>query len=87
MFDMYTVKNNNFFDFGVNAGDNQLEMFLDGSSPLINLSTPIQFYGSPQRTLYVSQQWCVHLSNYQWAVQHVKYTFLTGSDKFQMITS
>ena len=40
---MYTVNNTNFFDFGVNVGDTELEMVLDGSSPPINLSTPIQF--------------------------------------------
>ena len=52
---MYTVNYTNFFDFGVDVGDAQLEIFLDGSSPSINLSTPIQFFGRSQHTLFVSQ--------------------------------
>ena len=54
---VYTVNNTNFFDFGVDTGDTQLERIDDGSSAPINLdiSTPIQFFGTTQRTLYVSQ--------------------------------
>ena len=49
---MYTVNNTNFFDYGVNAGDTWfrvgygLRVFL--------LSTPIQFFGTPQSELIVS---------------------------------
>jgi len=63
MFDVYTVNNTNLFDFGVNAGDTHLEMVLYGNSPPIDLSTPIQFFGRSQQTLYVSQLWCVHYSS------------------------
>ena len=52
---MHTVNYTNFFDFGVDVGDDQLQRFLDGSSPAINLSTPIQFFGRTQHTLFVSQ--------------------------------
>ena len=52
---MYTVNNNDLFDFGVNVGDAQLEMVLDESSPRIILSTPIQFFETTQETLFVSQ--------------------------------
>ena len=66
---MYTANNTNFLDFGVDAGDAQLEWcldgsgsgdaqlerYLDGSSPPIILSTPIQFFGTTQDTLFVSQ--------------------------------
>ena len=63
MFDVYTVNNTNLFDFGVNAGDTQLEMVIYGSSPPIDLSTPIQFFGRTQHTIFVSQLWCVHYSS------------------------
>ena len=43
----------NFLAFGVNVGDAQ--SLLDGSSPPIILSTPIQFFGTTQDTLFVSQ--------------------------------
>ena len=52
---VYTVNYTDFFDFGVCMGDAQLERLLDGSSPPINLSTPIQFFGRTQHTLFVSQ--------------------------------
>ena len=52
---VFTVNYTNFFDFGVDVGDTQLERLLDGSSPSINLSTPIQFFGRTQHTLFVSQ--------------------------------
>ena len=51
---MYTVNNNNLFDFGVNASDAQLESIDDGSSPPISLSIPIRFFERSQSTLYVS---------------------------------
>ena len=52
---MYTVNYTNFFDFGVDMGDDQLNRIDDGSSPPINLSTPIQFFGRTQHNLFVSQ--------------------------------
>ena len=52
---MYTVDYTNFFDFGVSSGDTQLERTDDGSSHPMNLSTPIQFFGTTQDTLLVSQ--------------------------------
>ena len=62
---MCTVNYTNFFDFGVDVGDVQLHPYDDGSSqygwiddgssPPINLSTPIQFFGRTQQTLFVSQ--------------------------------
>ena len=61
---MYTVNYTNLFDFGVAVGDtqfnwndfgnSQLDWIDDGSSPPINLSTPIQFFGRSQHTLFVS---------------------------------
>ena len=63
MFDLYTVNNTDLFDFGVNAGDTQLEMILNGNSPPINLSAPIQFFGRTQHTIFVSRLWCVHYSS------------------------
>ena len=56
---MYTVESAKLFDFGVNVGDAQLERNLDGSSLPISLSTPIRFYETTQRILYVSQ--LIHL--------------------------
>ena len=52
---MYTVNNTNFFDFGVIVGDAQLEQSDNGGSSPIYLSTPIQFFGTTQDTLFVSQ--------------------------------
>ena len=50
-----TVNYTNFFDFGVDVGDTQMNRIDDGSSPPINLSPPIQFFGIAQHTLFVSQ--------------------------------
>ena len=47
---MYTVNNTNFFDFGVDAGDAQLDVW----DKFIRLSTPIQFFETPQSELFVS---------------------------------
>ena len=52
---VYTVNYTNFFDFGVDVGDTQFNRIDDGSSPPINLSPPIQFFGIAQHTLFVSQ--------------------------------
>ena len=49
---IYTV---DFYDFGVSAGDAQLQRRLDGSSPRILLSVPFRFFGTPESILYVSQ--------------------------------
>ena len=51
----YTVSNTNFYDFGVSAGDAQLQRVADGSSPRILLSAPFRFFGTPESILYVSQ--------------------------------
>ena len=49
---MYTVNNTNFFDYGVDAGDAQLDVRAE-RRPFL-LSTPIQFFGTPQSRLFVS---------------------------------
>ena len=49
---MYTVNNTNFFDYGVDAGDAQLDVRAERR--LFLLSTPIQFFGTPQSRLFVS---------------------------------
>ena len=48
---MYTVNYTNFFEFGVDAGDAQLERFVAS----LNLSIPIRFFERPERFLSVSQ--------------------------------
>ena len=48
---MYTVNYTNFFDFGVDAGDAQLE----GNFYSLNLSIPIRFFERPECFLSVSQ--------------------------------
>ena len=48
---MYTVNYTNFFDFGVDAGDAQLE----GNFYSLDLPIPIRFFERPQRFLTVSQ--------------------------------
>ena len=58
---VYTVNHPNFFDFGVTVGDAQMYGFYFGKSPPTNLSTPIQFYGTAQHTLFVSQLHIHHL--------------------------
>ena len=50
---MYTVNNSNFFDYGVNTGDAQLDVRTENRRQLL-LSTPIQFFGTPQSKLFVS---------------------------------
>ena len=49
---MYTVNNTKFFDYGVDAGDAQLDVRV--GFRLFLLSMPIQFYETPQRELFVS---------------------------------
>ena len=48
---MYTVNYTNFFDFGVDAGDAQLEGFFAS----LNLSTTIRFFERQEYSLSVSQ--------------------------------
>ena len=58
---MYTVNktvDENFYPFGVSAGDVQLPRVDDGSSPALLLSTPFQFFETSESTLYVSQPAC-----------------------------
>ena len=52
----HTVNTNDFYSFGVSAGDTQLPQQDDSSSDPINLPVPIPFFGSLERTLYVSPQ-------------------------------
>ena len=63
-FTLYTVNNTNFYPFGVDVGDAQLQTALDGSSPTIFLSTPFRFFETPESILYVSQLYilflCIH---------------------------
>ena len=59
---MFTVNYTNFFDFGVDVGDAQMERVGFGSSLPINLSTPIQFLGRTQHTLFVSQLYKLSLT-------------------------
>ena len=48
---MYTVNYTNFFDFGVDAGDDRLQGFI---APF-GLLLPIRFFKRPQHFLIVSQ--------------------------------
>ena len=48
---MYTVNYTNFFDFGVDAGDAQLEGFY----ALLGLPVPIRFFERQEYILSVSQ--------------------------------
>ena len=50
----HTVNMSAFYSFGVSAGDTQLPQEDDSSSAPINLTIPIPFFGSLERTLYVS---------------------------------
>ena len=54
-----TVDYSNFFDFGVDRGDTQLNRIDDGSSPPFSLPIPIQFFERSQSTIYVSW-FCIH---------------------------
>ena len=48
---MYTVNYTNFFDFGVDAGDDQLERLVAS----LDLPIAIRFFERPQNFLSVSQ--------------------------------
>ena len=52
----HTVNTSAFYSFGVSAGDTQFQQLDGASSGPINLPVPIPFFGSPERTLYVSPQ-------------------------------
>ena len=52
---LYTVNNTKFYPFGVDVGDAQMQIAVDGSSPPIYLSTPFRFFETPESILYVSQ--------------------------------
>ena len=56
---MNTVNYANFFKFGVDAGDAELNGYF---SPPITLSTPIQLFGRTAQTLFVSQLCILSLS-------------------------
>ena len=49
---MYTVNNTNFFDYGVDTDDAQLDVRVGFT--LFPLSTPVRFFGTPQSRLFVS---------------------------------
>ena len=51
----HTVNTSAFYSFGVSAGDTRFRQLDDASSGPINLTVPIPFFGSLERTLYVSQ--------------------------------
>ena len=51
----HTVNTSAFYSFGVSAGDTRFQQLDDASSGPINLTVPIPFFGSLERTLYVSQ--------------------------------
>ena len=55
---MNTVNYDNFFEFGVDTGDAQL----NGYRSPITLSTPIQLFGRNEQTLSVSQLCILSLS-------------------------
>ena len=55
---MYTGNNTvdeNFYPFGVSAGDVQVPVALDGSSPPISLLIPVRFFETSENILFVSQ--------------------------------
>ena len=52
----HTVNTSAFYSFGISTGDTQLPQTDDASSAPINLTVPIPFFGSLERTLYVSPQ-------------------------------
>ena len=56
---MNTVSYDNFFEFGVDADDAELNEWI---SPPITLSTPIQLFGRTVQTLFVSQLCILSLS-------------------------
>ena len=56
---MNTVNYDNFFEFGVDADDAELNGYI---SPAITLSTPIQLFGRTWQTLFVSQLCILSLS-------------------------
>ena len=43
-----------FFNFGSSYGDTSLAGIDDGSTPAISLTTPIVFFGTVERSIYVS---------------------------------
>ena len=56
---MYTVNYDNFFEFGVDTGDAELNGDI---SPPITLPTPIQLFGRTDQTFSVSQLYILSLS-------------------------
>ena len=56
---MNTVNYANFFEFGDDTGDAELNEWI---SPIITLSTPIQLLGRTWQTLFVSQLCTLSLS-------------------------
>ena len=50
----HTVNSSAFYSFGVSVGDTRFQQLDDASSGPINLTVPIPFFGSLERTLYVS---------------------------------
>ena len=56
---MNTVNYDNFFEFGVDADDAELNGYI---SPAITLSTPIQLFGRTFQTIFVSKLCILSLS-------------------------
>ena len=81
---MYTVNITNFFDFGVDAGDAQLDVWVENRRQLL-LSTPIQFFGTLQSELFVSHLCTLSLHAGAWLL-HIFWThFLVLSHFCHMI--
>ena len=56
------LSDENLFPFGLSEGDLTVPRFRDGSSPRIDLCTPIPFFGTTEVALYVSS---LHLFMYK----------------------
>ena len=60
---MNTVNYDNFFEFGVDTGDAELNEY--GWTSTITLSTPIQLFRRTEQTFFVSQL-CILSLSFQW---------------------
>ena len=68
---MNTVNYDNFFEFGVDTGDAELNEY--GPSPTITLSTPIQLFGRTWQAFIVSQL-CIYTFTFIWSSFQWTYT-------------
>ena len=51
---LLSLSGQNLFPFGFSEGDLTVPRFVDGSSPRIDLSTPVPFFGTTEMAIYVS---------------------------------